>query len=143
MEIVRAAVSPSPAVKAAPMPAAPAAASPQREAEAASPVRRVVAVAAAVNEQAAQIRQATQTEPAFDPTEMRQRLQQAVDRLNEQMKANGRDLAFGIDEQVDRSIITVKSTTSGELVRQIPSDDVLRVARSIEDLKGVLYDDFL
>jgi flagellar protein FlaG len=73
---------------------------------------------------------------------MRQRLQEAVDRLNEQMKSTGRDLAFGIDEQIDRSVITVKSSTSGELVRQIPGDDVLRVARSIEELKGVLYDEF-
>ncbi len=107
-----------------------------------SAVQRVVVAAKQVNQQISQTRQAQKQEPAFDPKEMRQRLQEAVDRLNEQMKSSGRDLAFGIDEQIDRSIITVKSSTSGELVRQIPGDDVLRVARSIEDLKGVLYDEF-
>jgi flagellar protein FlaG len=107
-----------------------------------SAVQRVVVAANQVNQQISQTRQAQNREPAFDPKEMRQRLQEAVDRLNEQMKSTGRDLAFGIDEQIDRSIITVKSSTSGELVRQIPGDDVLRVARSIEELKGVLYDEF-
>jgi flagellar protein FlaG len=107
-----------------------------------SAVQRVVVAAKQVNHQISQTRQSQNHEPAFDAKEMRQRLQEAVDRLNEQMKSTGRDLAFGIDEQIDRSIITVKSSTSGELVRQIPGDDVLRVARSIEELKGVLYDEF-
>jgi len=128
------------------MPTAPQPKSPQQQAAEppeASAVERVVVAAAQVNQRISETRQSQRQEPAFDPAEMRQRLQEAVDRLNEQMKASGRDLAFGIDEQIDRSIITVKSTTSGALVRQIPSDDILRVARSIEDLKGVLYDEFL
>jgi flagellar protein FlaG len=104
--------------------------------------QKVVVAAAQVNQQISKVRETQQPEAAFDPAEMRQRLQAAVDRLNEQMRETGRDLAFGIDEQIDRSIIKVTNTTSGELVRQIPSDEVLRVARSIEDLKGVLYDEF-
>jgi flagellar protein FlaG len=104
--------------------------------------QKVVVAASQVNQQISKVRETQQPEPAFDPAEMRQRLQAAVDRLNEQMRETGRDLAFGIDEQIDRSIIKVTNTTSGELVRQIPSDEVLRVARSIEDLKGVLYDEF-
>ena len=104
---------------------------------------RVVVAATQVNQQITETRQAQKSEPKFDPSEMRQRLQEAVDRLNDQMKATGRNLAFGIDEQVDRSVITVTNKNSGELVRQIPGDEVLRVARSIEGLKGILYDEFL
>lgn len=104
---------------------------------------RVVTAATQVNQQISETRQAQRHEPLFDPAQMRERLQEAVDRLNEQMRATGRDLAFGVDKKIDRLVITVTNKTSGEMVRQIPGDDVLRVARSIEELKGVLYDEFL
>jgi len=141
MESVQAATAASASMAVASRPQTPQGQAAQPQAS--SAMQRVVVAASEVNQQISQVREAQQPDPAFNPSEMRQRLQEAVDRLNEQMQANGRDLAFGIDEQIDRSIITVKSTTSGEMVRQIPSDDVLRVARSIEDLKGVLYDEFL
>jgi len=34
----------------------------------------------------------------------------------------------------------VTNTQTGELVRQIPSDAVIKVAHTLEDLKGLLYD---
>ena len=77
----------------------------------------------------------------FDARELRSRVEEAIDRLNEQMAANGRDLRFSIDARLDRTIVTVRSSVSGEIVRQIPDDAMLRVARSIEDLKGVLYNE--
>lgn len=79
----------------------------------------------------------------FDPVELRSRVQEAVDRLNEQMVAKGRDLSFSIDERLDRTIVTVRSSASGEIVRQIPDESLLQVARSIEDLKGILYNEII
>ncbi len=77
----------------------------------------------------------------FDPKQLRTRVEEAIDRLNEQMATNGRDLRFSIDDRLDRTIVTVRSSASGEIVRQIPDEALLRVARSIEDLKGVLYNE--
>jgi len=35
----------------------------------------------------------------------------------------------------------VTSKQTGEVIRQIPGEAVLRVANSIESLKGILFDD--
>ena len=79
----------------------------------------------------------------FDAKEMRQNLQEAIDRLNQQLKANGRDLSFQMDEEINRPIITVRNLQTGEVVRQIPTEEVVRMAHSIEDAKGLLFNDSL
>ena len=73
--------------------------------------------------------------------EMRKSLQEAISRLNEQMKQNGRNLNFSIDQVVDRTVVTVKNSQTGEVVRQIPDETVLRVAHHIEALKGILLNE--
>jgi flagellar protein FlaG len=79
----------------------------------------------------------------FDAKEMQQRLQRVVDEMNSRMRETNRNLAFGVDREVNRFVIKVTNQTSGELVRQIPGEAVLAVAHSIEDLKGILYEDFV
>jgi uncharacterized FlaG/YvyC family protein len=38
--------------------------------------------------------------------------------------------------------VTVKRKESGEIVRQIPSETILKLAHNFEKLKGVLLDEF-
>lgn len=86
--------------------------------------------------------QATPVKPKidFDPREMSANLDKAIERLNEQVQHLGRDLSFSRDDQLDRTVVKVTNTRSGEVVRQIPNEVVLRVAHSIEDIKGLLHD---
>jgi len=77
--------------------------------------------------------------PRVDPQELHRQLEAAVAQLNKQMEHTGVSLGFSIDESIGRSIIKVVNKESGELVRQIPSEDVVRVAHSIESMKGILY----
>jgi len=77
----------------------------------------------------------------YDPAEMRRNLEEAIQRLNEQMKQNARNLNFSIDELANRTVITVKSTETGEVIRQIPNETVLKVAHNIEQLKGMLHNE--
>ena len=83
------------------------------------------------------------TKGEFDPQEMQKNLQEAIDRLNDQMKRNGRQLNFSIDKVVDRTVIQVKNEQTGEVVRQIPDETLLRVAHNIERVKGMLLDNSL
>lgn len=78
-------------------------------------------------------------EISYDPAEMRRNLEEAIQRLNEQMKQNARNLNFSIDERANRTVITVKSTETGEVIRQIPNETVLNVAHNIEQIKGMLH----
>jgi flagellar protein FlaG len=77
----------------------------------------------------------------FDSEEMMQNLREALDSLNEQAKKNGRGLNFSVDEKLNRHIITVRNTQSGEVVRQIPTEVAIKVAHNIEDIKGLLLDE--
>jgi flagellar protein FlaG len=78
---------------------------------------------------------------SIDPARLSKQIQEAVAKLNEQMKTMQRDLGFSYDERLHREIVTVRKQSTGEVVRQLPPEVVLRVAHSIEDLKGLLYDD--
>lgn len=79
----------------------------------------------------------------FNPQEMRANIQEAIDRLNQQLKANGRDLSFQMDEEINRPVITVRNIETGEVVRQIPSEEIIRMAHSIEEGKGLLFNESL
>lgn len=76
----------------------------------------------------------------FDPEKMMANIKEAVEHLNKQMSSSGRSLGFAMDEVMRMPVVTVKDTRSGEVIRQIPSETVVRVAHVLDDLKGLLYD---
>jgi flagellar protein FlaG len=66
------------------------------------------------------------------------RLQVAVERMNAKMADGGRGLNFSIDPALNRPVVTVTNKETGEVIRQIPNEVVIRMAHSIEDTKGLL-----
>ena len=74
----------------------------------------------------------------FDASEIRRNLQDAVSMLNQQMASTNRGLGFRIDEAVGGPVVTVRSAETGEVVRQIPNEVVVRIAHNIEKVKGLL-----
>lgn len=96
--------------------------------------------------------QVVQTKPSFDAGEMRKHLQDVAQMLNEQLRSTNTNLAFGVDPVGDRTVITV-TDRGGDVVREIPGEVFLRVARSIErfirdgasaaGFKGVELDELL
>ena len=83
---------------------------------------------------------AVKVEPLVDLKQMRENLQEAIEKLNDQIERNGRGLNFSVDDRLNRPIITVRSTATGEVVRTIPNEVVIKVAHNIEDIKGLLMD---
>ena len=55
----------------------------------------------------------------------------AVADLQNFVKGLDRDLSFRLDESIDRSIITVRDANTNQLVRQIPAEEVVEIAREI------------
>jgi len=117
-------------------PAASAAVAAQSQPAAPPPVQTAVAPPITPVEKAP----AVKVEPLVDPAEMRANLEAAIEKLNQQVERNGRGLNFAIDERLNRPIITVRSTATGEVVRTIPNEVVIKVAHNIEDIKGLLMD---
>jgi flagellar protein FlaG len=77
--------------------------------------------------------------PPNSAEKMTQAFQNVVDELNQQMNSTNRNLWFEMDKTINTPVVAVTDKNTGELVRQIPAEAVLRVAHSIENLKGVLY----
>jgi len=75
----------------------------------------------------------------FDPEKERKELQEAILKLNEMLQDNSRTVSFSMDVKLGRPIVFVKSLSTGEVVRQIPNEVVVRMAHAIEDFKGMLH----
>jgi flagellar protein FlaG len=65
----------------------------------------------------------------------------AVDAINQALEKIPTSLAFQVDKTSNRFIVNVADISTGELIRQIPGDAVLRIARQLESLKGIIFDD--
>jgi flagellar protein FlaG len=77
--------------------------------------------------------------PRIDLEAMRKQLQDVADMLNRQMAKYDSSLGFSVDEIANTHVVTVVNKESGEVVRKIPGEAALRIAHSIESLKGILY----
>lgn len=76
-----------------------------------------------------------------EAAEMQRNVKEAIERLNEQMRKTGRNLNFAMDQQIDRMVITVKNSETGEVIRQIPDEAIVKAAHQIEALKGLLHNE--
>jgi flagellar protein FlaG len=67
-----------------------------------------------------------------------QQVQQAVGRINETIQVFNPSLHFSVDSITDKIVVQVSDQDTKEVVRQIPSEEVLNIARSLEVLQGLL-----
>ncbi|WP_189482969.1 flagellar protein FlaG [Alishewanella tabrizica] len=79
------------------------------------------------------------------PTQVQ--VEEALDIVNKAAIFEERSLSFKMDEQSGRSIIKVMDKTNDQVIRQIPSEELLKVAQDIKRLQeemgqslGVLID---
>ena len=77
----------------------------------------------------------------FPPAATSSEVKEAVSRLNNYVQNLRRDLQFRVDENSDRVIVTVVDSESGEVIRQIPSEEVLAVAQNLQQAHGLLVNE--
>ena len=68
-------------------------------------------------------------------------IKSAVETLNSTMKKIPTSLAFSVDSASNRVVVQVTNEDTGEVVRTLPGEAVLQIARNLESLKGILFDD--
>jgi len=57
----------------------------------------------------------------------------AIEDLQAFVDGLGRKLSFARDDSINRSVITVRDTMTNQVVRQIPSEEVVAISRQIRD----------
>lgn len=65
-------------------------------------------------------------------------VKQAVQDINQSMQSLARGLEFTIDANSQRPVVRVVDTETRELIRQIPSAQVLEIARMLDQVLGKL-----
>jgi flagellar protein FlaG len=77
--------------------------------------------------------------PARTPPPSKQQIEAAVDTVNRALQPSNNALEFSIDKQSDRVVVKVVDSETGETLRQVPSEEVLAIAESIDRYqKGLL-----
>ncbi|MDX5385836.1 MAG: flagellar protein FlaG [Marinobacter sp.] len=66
-----------------------------------------------------------------------EQVSQAVSDLNDYVQSVGRDLQFQVDEDSGRSIIRVLDSQTQEVIRQIPSEEALALARTLSQTESL------
>ena len=73
-----------------------------------------------------------------------EQLTEAVAKLNDHLQNVRRDLHFSIDDASGQTVVRVVNTETEELIRQIPSEEVLRISQTIkeqmENLPGLIFE---
>jgi flagellar protein FlaG len=68
----------------------------------------------------------------------REDLSSAVKKLNESMQASSQSLEFSIDEDSKDIVVKVIDQNTKEVVRQMPSEEALHIAKSLDKMRGLL-----
>lgn len=50
-----------------------------------------------------------------------------------------RSLSFSINENTGRAVVEVTDKTTGEVIRQLPTEEALRLAESLEEMRSLLF----
>lgn len=89
---------------------------------------------------AAKIAQSTQAIASEADSNQREgsvvELNQALLDISEFLQTRNTKLAFSVDEASERPVVTVKDAASGDVIRQIPSEEVLKFAGRINELQS-------
>ena len=64
----------------------------------------------------------------------------AARQIESYLKSVGRSLEFRVDAETRRTVVTIRDTTSGEVIRQIPGDEMLSLARHLQRNAGSALD---
>ena len=65
-------------------------------------------------------------------------LELAVVDLNNHMQDVQRDLLFSVDESGGRTVVQVLNSTTAEVIRQMPTEEALRISQRIKEQTGDL-----
>ena len=76
--------------------------------------------------------------PANQPPASEAQLQSAVNAANDFIKPITNSVEFSLDKDSDRMIVKVMDNATKEVIRQIPSVEMLAIAKALDKIQGLL-----
>ncbi|TAN70615.1 MAG: flagellar protein FlaG [Methylobacter sp.] len=101
-------------------------------------------VSAVATTTTAAVAETTETMPVelSDPKsqeEHKQKISNAVEDINNFFQMAQHSLGFTVDEVSGKMVMQIRDTKTNELIRQIPGEEVLKLAKRLDDLNGILF----
>lgn len=103
----------------------------------ASPTRREVPSAAGAAEQMSHASAGNQSSDT--KVSRAENAHAAVERFQSLVQDLQRNLNFSVDDSSGEVVVKVIDGESGKLIRQIPSEDLLRLSERLEDMRSLLF----
>ncbi len=63
-----------------------------------------------------------------------------VEKLRSQMQNIQRDLSFSVDDSTGDVVVRVVDGETGKIVRQIPSEEILRLTERLDEMRSLLFE---
>jgi len=73
------------------------------------------------------------------PEPSQEQVEQAVEAVQKAVEPVARDLQFSIDKETGKTIISVVDAVTKEVIRQIPGEEILAIAKAIDRMQGLLF----
>lgn len=67
-----------------------------------------------------------------------EQIQTAVENLRKAVTPVAQNLQFSVDSDTNKTVITVMDSSTKEVIRQIPSEEILALAKGLDKLQGLL-----
>ncbi|MDO6558179.1 flagellar protein FlaG [Paraglaciecola chathamensis] len=64
-----------------------------------------------------------------------QNLEEAISEVNEFVQTRNKQLNFSVDDDSGKQVVKVTDSDSGDIIRQIPTEEVLSLSRRIKELQ--------
>ena len=68
-----------------------------------------------------------------------EKVKSALKDIEKFLASSRRNLEFSTDEESGRIVVKVIASETGELIRQLPSEEALRIAHSLSDVNSLLF----
>lgn len=69
------------------------------------------------------------------------KIESVTKQIDSFLRSNGRTLNFRVDTASGRMVVSVLDASTGELIRQVPGEDAIRLAESIEASMSMMVDE--
>ena len=67
-----------------------------------------------------------------------ERVESAVSQISDFVQSFQRDLLFSVDKDSDRLVVKVVDSETQEVIRQIPSEEMLRIAKNLDSAESLI-----
>jgi len=74
--------------------------------------------------------------PASQPSD--EQIRQAVQQMQSAVESSAHNLQFTIDKESGKTVVRVVDDQTQEVIRQIPSEEVIALSHALERLEGLL-----